>query len=163
MAGDQHADLVVGREVHRADHPVATALAQPSLRGVQQRTRRFRVVLALEPPKQTPLVVLEFVEVPIDMGADATDRPPIAVGEEVLSFSVLEEGILALVQPLLQFHHQRRDPVGLVAIEPPRELDERAQLVLGADRADFDVHCPYRVPAAIGGTPYIAGSASTTT
>ena len=94
MAGDQDADLVVGREVHRADHPVAPALAQPSLGGVQQRTRRLGVVLALKPAKQAPLVVLELVEVPIDVGADTTDRPPVAIGEEVLRLGVLEERVL---------------------------------------------------------------------
>ena len=94
VAGDQHADLVVGREVHRADHPVPAALAQPAHRGIQQRARRLGIVLALEPPEQTPSVALKLVEVLIDVRADTPDRPPLAIGKEILRLRVLENGFL---------------------------------------------------------------------
>jgi hypothetical protein len=137
---DQQTALVVGREVHRADHPVAPALAQPTLRGVQQRTGSLGVVLTLEPAEQAPLVVLEAVEVPIDVRADPPDCPAIAPGEEVLRFGVLEEGVLLPVQPLLDVHQQRRDPIGLVTIEPPGKLDERSQLAPVRDRSYIERH-----------------------
>jgi hypothetical protein len=141
VAGDQHADLVIGGEVHRADHPIPAALAEPALRGVQQRACSLGVVLALEPAEQAPSVVLELVEVLIDVGADATNRTAVAVGNEVLRLRVLEEWVLALVEAFLQVHHQRGDPLGLVAIQPPRQLDEDAQLAPGPDRSDLNSHC----------------------
>ncbi len=66
------------------------------------------------------------------------DRPPVAPRQEILGLGVLEERVLLLVQPVLQVHQQRRHPVGLVTIEPPRQLDERIQLAPGSDRADLD-------------------------
>jgi hypothetical protein len=95
VALDQHAALVVGREVHRADHPVAPALAQPALGGAEQRRGGLGVVLALEPAEQAPVVALELVEVAIDVGADPPDGAPVAPGEEVLGLGVLEERVLA--------------------------------------------------------------------
>ena len=52
--------------------------------GVQQRARRLGIVLALEPPEQPPLVALKLVEVLIDVRADAPNRLPGAIGEEIL-------------------------------------------------------------------------------
>ena len=137
VAFDQQAALVVGREVHRADHAVAPARAQPLLGGVQQRARGLGVVLALKPAEQPPLVVLKLVEVVVDVRADPPNHSPVAVGQEELGLGVLEERVLLTIQPLLEVHQQRRHPVGLVAIQPPGKLDEGVQLGLGGDRADL--------------------------
>src|SRR5262249_61347290 len=102
--------------------------------------RRHRVLLALKPSEQAPRVVLEGVEIVVDVGADATDRSSVAVGEEVLDPGVVEERILALVEPFLLIHQQRRDPVGLVTIQPPRQLDERVQRAPGRYGPDLDCH-----------------------
>src|ERR1700683_3002302 len=90
---DQDAALVVGRKVHRTDHPVTTPLTQPALRDVQQRTTDLGIVLALEPPKQTPVIVLELVEVAIHVRADPADRASVTISEEVLRLGVLEKRI----------------------------------------------------------------------
>ena len=91
---DEHAALVVHREVHRADHAVAPARAQPALGGGQQRRGGLRVVLALEEAEQAPGVVLELVEDAVDLRGDAPDRAAVAPGEEVLGLAVLEERVL---------------------------------------------------------------------
>ena len=111
MAFYQQADFVIGRKVHRTDHAITPALTQPSLGGIGQRACRLRVILALEPSEQAPLVSLEAVEALIDMGADPTDRPPVEVSEEVLSLGVLEEGVLLAIEPFLHIHQQWSDPV----------------------------------------------------
>ena len=54
VALDEQAALVVGREVHRADHPVSAALTEPSLGGLEQRARRLRVVVDLEEAEEPP-------------------------------------------------------------------------------------------------------------
>jgi len=58
------------------------------------------VVLTLEEAEQAPAVVLELVEAVIDVSADAPDRLPVAIGEEVLRLRMLEERVAALVEAL---------------------------------------------------------------
>jgi hypothetical protein len=53
---------------------------------------------------------------------------------------VLEKRVLGLVQALLHIHQERRDPLGLLAVEPPREPDELAQITPGCDRSDLNSH-----------------------
>ena len=88
---DQHAALVVHREVHRADHPVAPALAQPAGGRVEQRPHHLDVVLQLEEAEHAPGVPLVLVEGAVDLGADAAHHAPVAPGQEELRLAVLEE------------------------------------------------------------------------
>ena len=92
---DEQAALVVGREVERADHVVAAALAQPGEGGVDQRRGDLGVVLALEEAELPPVVVLDLVEALVDLGGDPADDAAVAAGEEVLGVGVLEEGVAA--------------------------------------------------------------------
>ena len=126
--------------VHRAEHPVAATLAQPAPGGLQQRARCLGVILALKPPEHAPLVVLEAVEVLVDMRADPPDRLPVAVSEEILRLGVLEKRVLARIEALLEVHQKRRDPLRLIAIEPPRELNEGIQLGSAFDGPNLDRH-----------------------
>ena len=120
VALDQQAALVVGREVHRADHAVAPALAQPVSRGLEQRPRPTSgSSSALEEAEQAPVVALELVEVVVDVGADPAHGLAVAPGQEELDVGVLEERVLAPVQELPPLAHERGDPVRLVTIEPP--------------------------------------------
>lgn len=80
------------------------------------------------------------------MGADPADWTPVAVGEEVLRFGVLEERVAALIKELLYVHQERGDPFGLIAVEPPRQLDEGVQLTSGDDRANLDAHRYRQIP-----------------
>ena len=100
VALDEQAALVVGREVHRADHPVAAALAQPRRGGLEQRAGDLRVVLALEEAEQPPVVALELVEVAVDVGADPAHELSVPPGQEVLGLGVLEERVLLPVEEL---------------------------------------------------------------
>jgi hypothetical protein len=81
---------------------------------------RLGIVLALKPPEQAPLVAMKLVEVLIDVRADASHRLPVAIGEEILRLRVLEKRVLVLIEALLHVPQERRDPLGLVAINLPR-------------------------------------------
>ena len=98
VAFDEHAALVVRGEVERTQHPVAVPRAQPRLGGVEQRLRDRRIALGLVEPEQAPAVVLELVQPIVDVSGDPSDGNAVAVGDEVLSFGVLEERVLALVE-----------------------------------------------------------------
>ncbi len=52
---DQHPALVVELEVHRPDHPVAAAPAQPARRGLEQRVEHLLVVLELQKAEHSPI------------------------------------------------------------------------------------------------------------
>ena len=70
---DQHAALVVHREVHRPDHPVTAALAQPGLGGAQQRLEHLAVVDELEEAEHAPARAVELVEGEVDLRSDPAD------------------------------------------------------------------------------------------
>ena len=97
------------------------------LGGRQQRLGRLRIVLALEEAEHAPLVMLELVEVTVDVRGDPPNRPAVAPGQEILGLGVLEERVALTVEEALALEQQRGNPVGLVTIEAPRQLDERIQ------------------------------------
>src|SRR5436189_2361409 len=101
VAVDEQAALVVGREVERADHPLAAALAVPALGCLEQRIGDLLVVDRLEEPEQAPLVVLDLVQAMVDVRRDPPDDLPVALRKKVLGLSVLEERILLTIEVLL--------------------------------------------------------------
>ena len=135
VALDEHAVLVVDAEVHRPDHQVAAALAQPALRRREQRRQDLGVVLELEEAEHPPAVVLVGVEGVVDLRADAPDHAPVAPGAEELRVAVLEEGVLAAAEEQPALQAQRGAPVRRGRVQPVRELDELAQLLAAPRRA----------------------------
>src|SRR4029079_9372254 len=62
---DQDAALVVGGEVHRADHPLAPALAHPLLCCAEQGLEDLGVVLRLDEAELAVIPPLELVPAPV--------------------------------------------------------------------------------------------------
>ena len=91
---DEHTAFVVHREVHRAHHPLAPALAQPARRGIEQSAERLAVLLDLEKAEHPPGVVVKGVEVRIDVRADAPHDAVLAAGQEQLCLSMGEKGVV---------------------------------------------------------------------
>src|SRR5438128_1994505 len=89
VALHQKPALMVGAEVHRADHSVATALPQPALSSLQQRLGDFAILFGFEESEHAPLVGMELVEAAVDMCADAPHRPAVPPRQEVLRLRVL--------------------------------------------------------------------------
>ena len=99
---DQDAALVVHREVDRADHAVAAALAQPGLGRVEQRVEHLLVVLALEEAEHAPGVAAgSSLKARSIWALIRPTDPPVAPGEEQLRLAVLEERVHAAVQEQL--------------------------------------------------------------
>jgi hypothetical protein len=83
------------------------------------------------------------------LGADPSNRASVTVSEEVLGLGVLEERVLLPIQPLLDVDQKWWNPVGLITIEPPRQLDERVQLASGLYGPDLDCHAARTLYSAI--------------
>ena len=135
---DQHAALVVHREVHRADHVVAPARAQPLLGGVEQRRQDLGVVLELEEAEHPPAVAVVGVERVVVLGADAADDPPVAAGEEQLGVAVLEERVEAAGEEDAAARGAAGAPRRRSRVQPVRELDELPQVPPRGDGRDSD-------------------------
>ena len=135
---DQHAALVVHREVHRADHAVAPALGEPGGRRVEQRAHHLDVVLQLEEPEHAPGVALVLVERAVDLSADAAHHPPVATGEEQLGLAMLEERARTRTQEQLTLDLERGNPLLGVRVQPERELDEFAHVSARGDGRYLD-------------------------
>ncbi len=71
----------------------------------------------------------------VDLNGDASNRLPVAFGDEVLGFGVLEVRVLLAVEELHPLEDQRRHPLGLVAVQAEGDLDEALQLTAAANRA----------------------------
>src|SRR4051794_6356315 len=136
---DQQAALVVGREVHRADQAVASALADPGLSGAQQSFEDRRVVLGLDESELPVAAALELVPAAVDLCGDPPDGLAVSPGEEILGLSVLEVGVLLLVQELTPLEDQRGNPRGAL-VEPEGQLDELAELCSALDGPDLNRH-----------------------
>src|ERR1039457_2466814 len=83
------------------------------------------VILALEEPKKTDLLAMPFDVPVVHNGGDSSANPARRVGgEQKLHFSVFKKGVLAPVEESAVLRDQRRNPVGIVAVDLPRETNE---------------------------------------
>ena len=148
---DQQAALVVGGEVHRADHAVAPPLAQPGLGGREQGVRRPRWSSShSKKPNRPQSLSWNSLKPAVDVRGDPPDRLAVAPGQEVLGLRVQEEGVVLAVQMPLALRDQGRHPAGLVTIKPPGELDEAHQVALRAHWPDLHGHGAAPYPNANG-------------
>src|SRR4051794_29837173 len=146
---DEHARLVVHREVHRADHAVARAPPQPRRGRLEQGGEDRRVVLELEEAEHAPRVVVGGVERVVDLGADPPHDAARAAGDEQARVAMREERVLAAAEERVALQTQRGDPLWRGRVQPERKLDELAQV--GPRPHGVHVH-------GHGGAPYMAGT-----
>src|SRR3954451_21310514 len=149
IAFDQQPALVVGGEVHRADQAVAAMRTHPLLGGAEQRLEDRRVVLGLDEAELPIAAALELVPAAVDLCGDPPDGLALSPGQEVLGLSMLEVGVLLLVQELLALEDERRDPWSSL-MEPERQLDEPLQLPRTLHRSDLDCHARNLQPRPAG-------------
>ena len=90
---DQDPALVVQGEVHRPQHLVAPARHQPRFRRPEERPQDLRVVLELDEAEHPGPGAVELVVGEVDLRRDPADHAPVAPGQEVLGFAVLEVGV----------------------------------------------------------------------
>jgi hypothetical protein len=134
---DQHTGLVVHLKVHRSDHLLPPADAQPVRRHLEQGVEDFLVVLELDEAEHPPGSVWVSGERPVDLSGDPSHGAPVAAGEEVLAIGVLEVRIQPPVQELVALELQRRDPQS-PCVQPKRQRDEFAQVSEAPYGRDFD-------------------------
>ena len=125
---DEHAALVVGREVHRADHPVAARA-----RAATPRRRRAARAAASgssshsKKPNRPQRLSWNSLKLRSTWALMRPTDAAVAPGEEVLGLAVLEERVLVAVEELLALERcSGGTQLRLVTIQPERQLDERA-------------------------------------
>src|SRR5690242_8679299 len=72
----------------------------------------------------------------VDLGADPADDLAAALREPQLGARMLEPRVLARRDEAMDLVLQRRNPVGIVLVDLPREVDEGLVVLLGLYRAD---------------------------
>ena len=72
----------------------------------------------------------------VDLRADAADHVAVAFGEPQLGPGMLEPRVLARCDEAMNLIFERRDPVRIVLVNLPCEVDEGFLVLLGADRAN---------------------------
>ena len=137
IALDQQPDLVVGREVHRAQHPLAPPLGEPGGGRVDQGAGDRGVILGLEEAEHAVVAALKLVPAAIEVGGDPPDHLALALAQEVLGLGVLEERVLGAVQELAALKAQRRHPARFASAQAKRQLYEALEVAAPGDR-------PYR-------------------
>jgi hypothetical protein len=74
----------------------------------------------------------------VDLRADPPDDLAGALGEPELRARMLEPRVLAGGEEAVDLVLERRDPMRIVLVDLPREVDEDLSVLLGRDRADRD-------------------------
>jgi hypothetical protein len=138
-AVDQQADLLVDRQVERAQRPVAAAGLQPVLGGAEQQGEDRRVVLGGDHAEIAGLARAFLGGQVVDLGADPAHVAAAAHGQPHLHVGVLEERVGLRRQGRHPLVHQRHDPVGILGVEAVGQVDEPLQLGLGADGNDREI------------------------
>ena len=137
VALDQDPELVVGGEVHRAEHRLAALARAPTRRRRRAAPSATSGSFAdSKKPNIPSLPPWNSSQRLVDLGGDPADRLAVALGEEVLGLGVLEEGVLVAVEELHPLEDQRRHPLRVVAVQAEGELDEALQVAPRADRPD---------------------------
>jgi 8-amino-7-oxononanoate synthase len=139
IALDQQPALVVGGEVHRAEHSLPPPLAKPRGGGVDQCVGDRAVVHAFEETEHPVASALVFVPALVDVGADPPHHLPVALAEEVLGLGMVEERVLGPVQKAPALGEKRGHPLLGVAVELERKLDEAVEVSPASDRPDREI------------------------
>ena len=74
----------------------------------------------------------------VDLRADSADDLAVALGKPELGLGMLEPRVLAGRDEAVDLVLQRRDPVRIVLVNLPCEVDEGLAVLLRCDRADGD-------------------------
>ena len=135
---DEQAALVIERGVHRpADRRHALGM-KPILRRIEEAAGRLGIVVALEEAEEAPLLLVAVDVAGVHDRRDPADVHPISSGEKRPALRPLVERVRAEAEQFLLRHDERRHPAGIVAVDPPRQLDETLPLRSGVHRSNDD-------------------------
>ena len=71
----------------------------------------------------------------VDLRRDAADDATVAAGKEELHVGVLEERVMLRREKLMLEAKERRHPVGVAAVEAPREANEVLEVAFRRNRS----------------------------
>jgi hypothetical protein len=134
LAPDEKTRNLVRREARRTPHHLEATLAQPVPDRVEQSRGHGGVVDALEEPEEADGLFVELLVTAVPNRADAADGLGSTQGEERLSLGMQVKRVLRRVERVPHVQLQRRNPVGVVSIHRPREVDELLQISTRVDR-----------------------------
>jgi hypothetical protein len=137
---EQPAFLVHG-ETGRPSHDRQPARCEPRRDGGEQRGRDLGLALALEESEESrSVVVLGEVRIVLDGRDPPHDLSRVVPRQKELDLGVLMKRVV-LVEHVRDIAPERRDPERIVAIQPVRQLDERAEIGSPPHRLDVDQPC----------------------
>ena len=98
--------------------------AGPSLGLVQESCSHAGFIHSLEKPEEGRAFPMNSIMVIVKNGSDTTNPFPLAPSQEELGRRMQEERILLPVQQILHIKQQRRNPLGIIAIDFPWEMNK---------------------------------------
>ena len=75
---------------------------------------------------------------PVELSADATDWPAVALGNPEPHVGMREERIVPGIEVVQALEHQRRHPDRIIAVEAGRDLEKPDEIAAALHRADRD-------------------------
>ena len=121
---DQQPQLVVQRRVGRPAETVDVLIVEPLPHGVEQPVGGFLIVDAVEESEESSAIVVMGDVSLVENRGDPPADLAVAIGQEGLARVPIVERVLPIVDHLLLAAPQRRDPVGIVAVERPRKVEK---------------------------------------
>src|SRR5262249_34847114 len=115
-AAHEGSDLVVDRQVERAERAFHSLLAEPSLGGAKERGEYLDVVDRLQHAEEARVVAVRAEMEIVDLGADSPDRLPAAMRDPEPRARVGEKGI-ASREVQVPLEEQRRSPARIAVVD----------------------------------------------
>src|SRR5262249_1928714 len=140
VAVDQQADLVLGREVDRAEQTDDLLLAQSVLGRPQKRLRRLGVLGAFKEPKKPGTGQPPPGKLLVDHRGDAADDATVSVDDKALKPAPPKGGVVLGRPAAILDGPQRGDPQRVPSVETIGQLAELAVQRPGRHRGNAQAY-----------------------
>ena len=112
---------------------------QPIADGVEQAVRDSLIVDRLEEAKKTAAFLVTIVVGMVDDASNAANRLAVSFGQESLHIGMVVERMLLVSNQFFLIQPQRRNPIRIIPIELPRELQKSPLIPAAFDFNDFQI------------------------
>ena len=121
---DQQTALVIQRGVDGAAHVLNIAFSEPPTDRIEQTVGDGLVVLTFKEPKEAPLLVVTAIVLVVDNRQYPPARLAIPQSQERLPLVFVIEWMIGKPDELFLVHPQRGHPVGIAALNLPRQMQK---------------------------------------
>ena len=143
MPVDQQPRLFPDGQRNRPQHPRHALRAQPLLGRRDQRLANLRIrrLEQAEIAGARPHALFRRLAERklVDMRGHAPHDLPVAARQKILRSGMAKKGILPRRQQFLDLGLQRRNPAGVLGIEPPGQVDKRLHIGLAGNGSDNQI------------------------